>query len=447
MYPRKKKTATYYSAENGKLKRHFEFQKDKQLASEHFDQLHAIGDASFKAAKARGARAGQMPERVLDDAIQAEFEAMEAHQASCIIWPSSLTSSEPPRRGSGRLYADMFPGTEISAAGWSTEGEFFETIGRGLADPRFRIGATMTELAPATGGFSVPTQFVRRWLGRSLENEIVRPRCQIIPMTSDSMKIPAWDDTDHSSGDFAGIKGAWLAETGTAVDDDAAVRLKAFYAHKLALFTRASSELVADGVGFEEQLGQAMIASVGFNLDDAFLTGSGVGKPMGILVADSRVTVSKEVGQAASTIVFDNLKKMFARMYAKGATRGFWLAHPSTTPDLLGLSFTVGTGGSHVPAMSESNGTFRLLSRPVLFSEKMQEIGTEGDIAFVDLTQYIVGLRKEVSIEKSVHVGWQNDTIGYRSIMRVDGQPSWNAALTPRRGTDTLSWCVTLEDR
>jgi hypothetical protein len=64
----------------------------------------------------------------------------------------------------------------------------------------------------------------------------------------------------------------------------------------------------------------------------------------------------------------------------------------------------------------------------------------------MDRSQYIVGLRREVSLEKSVHVGWQTDQSGYRSILRVDGMPRWTKVFTPVAG-DTLSWCVTLATR
>ena len=57
-----------------------------------------------------------------------------------------------------------------------------------------------------------------------------------------------------------------------------------------------------------------------------------------------------------------------------------------------------------------------------------------------------VGLRREVSVEKSLHYGWLKDESSYRCILRADGHGKWSRAVTPKNG-DTLSWCVTLAER
>ncbi len=82
----------------------------------------------------------------------------------------------------------------------------------------------------------------------------------------------------------------------------------------------------------------------------------------------------------------------------------------------------------------------------VLATEKLPGLGTKGDIMLVDFSQYSIGLRKEVVLQKSMHVGWQTDESGYRVILRADGQGRWSKVVTPRNG-DTLSWCVTLAAR
>ena len=63
-----------------------------------------------------------------------------------------------------------------------------------------------------------------------------------------------------------------------------------------------------------------------------------------------------------------------------------------------------------------------------------------------DLSQYAIGLRKELSLDTSDHVKWYEGLRAFRIILRVDGQGTWDAAITPRKGS-TLSWCVTLATR
>ena len=98
------------------------------------------------------------------------------------------------------------------------------------------------------------------------------------------------------------------------------------------------------------------------------------------------------------------------------------------------------------PALVQSNGQFSLLGKPMLFTEKVPALGTLGDLLLCDLSQYTIGLRKEVSLDKSIHVGWSTDTASYRAILRADGQGSWDKPITPKAG-DTLSWCVALQSR
>ena len=88
----------------------------------------------------------------------------------------------------------------------------------------------------------------------------------------------------------------------------------------------------------------------------------------------------------------------------------------------------------------------RLLTRPIVFTEKLPTLGTTGDIILVDLSQYALGLRKELYLEKSNAVNWSTDLTNYRITVRANGQGKWSGAFTPKAGS-TLSWCVSLETR
>jgi len=65
---------------------------------------------------------------------------------------------------------------------------------------------------------------------------------------------------------------------------------------------------------------------------------------------------------------------------------------------------------------------------------------------FVDLSQYAIGIRRGLQLEKSNIPGWTKDLMSYRALLRFDGMGTWNAPITPRNG-QTLSWCVGLGER
>ena len=44
----------------------------------------------------------------------------------------------------------------------------------------------------------------------------------------------------------------------------------------------------------------------------------------------------------------------------------------------------------------------------------------------------------------SIHVQFVTDETAFRFVLRLDGQPLWHSALTPYKGSDTLSPFVTV---
>jgi HK97 family phage major capsid protein len=217
-------------------------------------------------------------------------------------------------------------------------------------------------------------------------------------------------------------------------------------AKKLTGLIRFSSELSADTPGGMTQIENLCGKGLAWYRDRAFLKGTGAGQPLGILNAPCVVTVAKETGQKKETIVYENLIKMMSRMFAGSFSNSVWVAHQSTIPQLLSLSLAIGVGGSAIPVMSQINGQFTILTRPVLFTEKVESLGTKGDIGLFDFSQYVVGLRSEMRFDTSIHVAFAQDMILSRIIERHDGQPLWNEALTLEGGT-TVSPFVLLGDR
>lgn len=307
--------------------------------------------------------------------------------------------------------------------------------------------ASMLEGVPATGGFSVPEPLAAQWLDDSIEGEIIRPRAQIWPMESATRKIPGWDAADQSGGTlFGGFKMEFLAEEGEGNKQAGKLRVIQLGANKGAIFVDISNELREDGQGFEAQLDRAMRTSIGYGMDQYFIGGLGSGQPLGIRNDPAKITVAKESGQLKDTILYANLIKMFARMYPAGRQRAIWLANDDTIPQLLGITITIGTSGSYYPAMTESNGQFKILGRPVVFTSHMPTLGDADDIMFVDPSQYAIGIRRDMKLEKSTIPGWTKDLMSYRALLRFDGQGTWSAPITPRNG-QSLSWCVGLAER
>lgn len=326
------------------------------------------------------------------------------------------------------------------------ETNFFSAIFSGRFHPGL-IRASMTETVPDSGGFLVPQEQAAKIHAVSLENEIVQPNCYVQPMISNSIKIPAMVIGAHGTALFGGFTASYTSEAGTIDEHSPKTRSMELTAKKLTGLIRFSSELNADIPGGMGQIETLCGKGLAWYRDKAFLKGTGAGQPLGILNASCLVTVAKETGQKKNTIVYENLTKMMASMFAGSFLNSVWICHQTTIPQLLTLSLAVGTGGNAIPVMSETNGKFTMLTRPVLFTEKTEALGTKGDILLADLSQYVVGLRSGMSFETSIHVHFTTDELLSRIIERHDGQPLWDSALTLEDSATTVSPFVVLADR
>ena len=71
----------------------------------------------------------------------------------------------------------------------------------------------------------------------------------------------------------------------------------------------------------------------------------------------------------------------------------------------------------------------------------------KGDIILADLSQYLSGTKGGIQSAMSMHLYFDYDATAYKFSFRVDGQPWWDSALTPFKGTKTQSPFITLAAR
>jgi len=346
-----------------------------------------------------------------------------------------------------RRYRSIFKRTYLSDGGFQSFDEFARVIKTGRYDPRLENLRSINEGVPSEGGFLVPSQFAAEIFDASLEGEIVRPLARLYPMDSNELNVPATVIGDHSQGLYGNLIGYWKGEAQTLTESEPKFRSVKLETNKLTIYGKSSSEWLQDAPKSGEILQQLFINGLGWYLDRAFLKGTGAGQPLGILNSNALITVSKEAGQSANTIVYENLVNMLSRLHPGCYKNALWIAHPTTIPQLLSLYVPTGSGGEYVPVLQDRGGNFTLLTKPVIFTEKLEPLGTKGDIMLCDFTQYAIGLRGDLRFESSIHVHFQTDEIAHRIIARVDGMPLWDSALTLEDGSTTVGPFVALEDR
>lgn len=302
---------------------------------------------------------------------------------------------------------------------------------------------------PADGGFLIPEYLRSELLRVALEKALVRSRARVVPMETLTVPFPMIDTTSNASNIYGGVTAYWTEEAASLTDSSPTFGRVKLEAKKLTAYSEIPNELFADSIiSLQMFINEIFPEAIAWFEDIAFIRGSGVGEPLGFLNAASTVTVSKETGQAATTIVWENLVKMYSRMLPSSLDSAVWIAHIDTFPELATMSLSVGTGGSAIWLNNGVQGPpMTILGRPVFFSEKVNSLGTAGDINFVDLSYYLIGDRQAIQADTSPHYRFQNDQTTVRFIERVDGRPWIQSAITPNRGSNTLAPFVQLQTR
>lgn len=316
---------------------------------------------------------------------------------------------------------------------------------------RPRAAATgLNEGTPSEGGFLVGTDLETAVIGSMYAGAPLLDRLQTreVSANSNSLKINVIDETSRANGSrWGGCQGYWLAEAAAMTATKPKFRQLNLELKKVGALTYLTDEVMQDA----SALGQEVVTTHGeelrFKVLDAVINGDGAGKPLGIINSPALISVTAETGQAADTILFENILKMFAR-YIGGM--GIWLINRDIVPQLYGMNVAVGTAG--VPVYLPANGAAgsplsTLMGWPVLELEQSPTLGDVGDILLIDPRAYLLARKANVTTAMSIHVNFTNDEVVIRSILRIDGQGIPSSTITPFKGSATRSPFIALAAR
>jgi HK97 family phage major capsid protein len=326
----------------------------------------------------------------------------------------------------------------------------------GRTDPRLyevrAAGSGLSESVPSDGGFLVQQDFATELLKDTFETGILASRCRRIPISgnANSLKINGVDETSRASTRYGGIVGYWEDEADLKTKSKPKFRKIELNLKKLIGLCYATDELLQDAAALEGVIREGFTSEFGFLVDDAIINGTGATQPLGILNAGCLVSVTKETGQKATTIVAENVIKMDSRLFPSSNANAVWLINQNTKPQLYTMSLAVGTGG--IPIYMPAGGLSQLpystlLGKPVIPIEQAATLGTVGDIILADLSGYILAEKGGIQSDMSIHVRFVYDESVFRFVLRIDGQPVRASALTPYKGSETLSHFVALATR
>ena len=297
------------------------------------------------------------------------------------------------------------------------------------------------------GGFLVPVGFAPNLMQMTPEADPIGAATTKVPMTSPRVELLARTDKDHTTSVSGGLTVCRRAETQTQSASRMTMEKIALNAYSLFGLAYATEEILNDSpISFAAILEAGFRDQFSSHLINERINGTGAGEFEGVMKSAALITVAKETGQDADSLVYENLIKMRSRCWRY--SDAIWLANHDCLPQLMSLVMPIGTGGVPLWQMNAKEGEpDRILGRPVVLTEYCQTVGDLGDIMLVNWSQYLEGTYEALQSAESIHVRFVNHERTFKFWLRNGGRCWWRSALTPKNSANTLSPFVTLAVR
>jgi HK97 family phage major capsid protein len=297
------------------------------------------------------------------------------------------------------------------------------------------------------GGFLVPAGFLPTLLSVQAEADPTIGRTTAIPMATPTVSIPARSDKTHTSSVSGGLVVYRRSETQAVTAARMTVEQVTLTATPLMGLSYATEELLSDSaISFAALLEAGFRDEFGAKVLNEKINGTGAGQFEGVINAPCLVSITKETGQDADSIVYENIIKMRARCWRY--QDAIWLYNHDCLPQLMQLVMVIGTSGVPMWQTSAREGEpDMLLGRPAFPTEFCPTVGDAGDIILGNWSQYLEGTYQPLESAESLHVRFEYNERTFRFTMRNDGRCWWRSALTPKKSTSTLSPFVVINAR
>ncbi len=412
--------------------------------------------------------------RAFNEDEQTKFDELKAQCGVIDAEAANLSVMQNMEIADSEVVTDANRVADETAQTQSQQPEQFASLGEQLMavrhaftpgvrdiDPRLSMvgpnfGAAVTGLSEgitSDGGFLVQTDLVSGLIQPVFEGGQIMSRVMQIPIGPgfNGTKMNAIDETSRKHGSrWGGIRAFWASEAEEKTASKPKLRQIEINLKKLIGLCYATDELLQDAVALEGVIRAGFTDEFIFITEDAIVEGTGAGMPLGVMNAGAKLQISKETSQAATTLIAENVEKMYARMPSRSLATAVWTINQDVWPQIFQFNHSVGTGG--VPMFIPAGGLTdtpagTLLGRPIVPTEYNETLGTAGDIMFADFSQYLFGSKGSMESASSIHVRFIYDEQVFRFVWRVDGQPIPASAITPFKGTKTQSPFIVLQTR
>ncbi len=262
------------------------------------------------------------------------------------------------------------------------------------------------------GGYLVPDEFENTLVEALEEENIFRQLAKIIQTSSGDRKIPVVASKGTAS---------WIDEEGAFTESDDSFGQVSIGAYKLGTMIKVSEELLNDSVfDLESYISREFARRIGAKEEEAFFTGDGAGKPLGILAATGGAQTGVTAA-SATAISADELIDLFYSLKAPYRRNAVWVLNDSTIKVIRKLK---DGSGQYLWQPSLVAGTpDTLLGRPVHTSAYMPAVAANAkSVAFGDFGYYWIADRQGRSFKRLNELYAATGQVGFLASQRVDGK-------------------------
>jgi len=333
--------------------------------------------------------------------------------------------------------------------GFKTYGDFCRTVkaaslpGSGIDDRLLKIRAAAqgaNTQSGEEGGFLVPPEYSNRIYERASQLLPVLNQCDRLTIGGNSITVNGTVDHNRNGTTYryGGVVVYWVEEAAQITRSTLKFRQITLKLNKLGALSYVTEEEMSDAnINFGARLLQKHAEGIADELVEAVMFGTGVGQPLGAFASDACISTTKETGQAADTIVFENIINMSADIWAPSMGKANWYYNGECLPQLRTMVIEVGAGGVPVYLTGNSiqgGAPASIDGRSAYPTEHCEALGDAGDIVVGDFSQYLLATKGSVNTAMSVHLRFDYDEVAFKSTFRVDGRPAWEQSLRPRKG-------------
>lgn len=286
--------------------------------------------------------------------------------------------------------------------------------------------ALSAETSPSGGFLSADSQSTEALIAATNETQIGQLTTKFIVENTHGIGIPSVD-VDPADPD-------WTGET-TAITEDSSMAIgqRELSPFPLAKSLLATGKLLRNSRKPADTINRRLAYKFAVATEKAFLTGSGIGRPLGMFIASNDgVPTSRDIsaGNTSSSITVDGvincLYSLKAQYLSSASLR--WIFSPTAVKQLRLLrdeSGGAGTGGYLWTPSTQVGEPDSLLGVGVIMSEYAPATFTSG--AYVglvgDLRYYFVANALTFRLQRFEERFALTDQVGFIGRIEVDGQP------------------------